>query len=171
MDHLNDAFAQITIPTPEAMEAFGGSLSTLLKEGDIIALSGELGAGKSTLARGMIRAALKASGQPDEDIPSPTFTLVQQYPFAAADDPGRSIWHMDLWRLESPDEIHELGFEEAISRHISLIEWPERLGGLLPARALWLGIKQRDDDTRLITLSGASVDGAAAWSERLDGCL
>ena len=112
-----------------------------------------------------------ALGVPVTSTAPTTVTLVQQYPFAAADDPGRSIWHMDLWRLESPDEIHELGFEEAISRHISVIEWPERLGGLLPARALWLGIEQRDDDTRLITLSGASADGAAAWSERLDGCL
>ena len=159
---------RITVGTEAETGRIAAAVGRVLASGDCVLLQGDLGAGKTAFARALIRSL---AGDPDLIVPSPTFTLVQQYPFAAADDPGRSIWHMDLWRLESPDEIHELGFEEAISRHISVIEWPERLGGLLPARALWLGIKQRDDDTRLITLSEASVDGAAAWSERLDGCL
>ena len=115
------------------MIAFGHFLAQHMTGGDIFLLSGDLGAGKSTLARGVVTAILAQGGYEVDDIPSPTFTLVQSYPWPEKSDLdhsdlGREVWHMDLWRLEDPDEVIELGFEEALGRHAMLIEWPERLG-------------------------------------------
>ena len=160
------------IEGPEAMTAFGHSLADILQTGDIIALDGDLGAGKSTLARGIIEAVLAKAGSPIDDIPSPTFTLVQSYPWGDADDPGREIWHFDLWRLDGADEVIELGFDEALHRHAMLIEWPDRLGDLLPEQALRLTIDHldghdgydNDEGARRLTLSGGE---AAAWPTRL----
>ena len=170
MDHLNAPLGRTDIPSAEAMEAFGASLAASLDTGAVLALSGGLGSGKSTLARGLITAALVAKGNPPEEIPSPTFTLVQHYPFPADNDPGRAIWHMDLWRLESPDEIHELGFEEALRRHVPVIEWPEKISAALPDHSLLADIRFHGSgpDRRVVHLS----TGAAAvprWSERLKG--
>ena len=109
------------IEGPEAMTAFGHSLADILQTCDIIALDGDLGTGKSTLARGIIEAVLAKAGLPIDDIPSPTFTLVHSYPWGDADDPGREIWHFDLWRLDGADEVIELGFDEALHRHAMLI--------------------------------------------------
>jgi tRNA threonylcarbamoyladenosine biosynthesis protein TsaE len=93
------------------------------KPGDIYALRGNLGAGKSVFARAFVQSLMEA----DIDVPSPTFTLVQTY-----DAPTAMIWHFDLYRLKDPEEIYEIGWEEAISDGICLIEWPERLGTLAP---------------------------------------
>lgn len=105
-----------------ATTRLGVALAAALKAGDAICLSGPLGAGKSTLARGLIRALTTA----DEDVPSPTFTLVQLYegPLAVA--------HFDLYRLASPDEVEELGLDEALAQGAAVIEWPQRLEGRLP---------------------------------------
>jgi tRNA threonylcarbamoyladenosine biosynthesis protein TsaE len=92
----------------------------------VIALRGELGAGKTSFARAFIRAR---GGAPE--VPSPTFTLVQLYEF-----PEATIWHFDGYRLRDPEEAWELGIEEAFDRGISLIEWPERFGPLIAARRL-----------------------------------
>jgi len=156
------------IEGPEAMAAFGHSLAQILQTGDVIAFDGDLGAGKSTLARGMIESILLQTGLPVDDIPSPTFTLVQSYPWGDADDPGREIWHLDLWRLDSADEVIELGFDEALGRHAMLIEWPDRLGTLLPEEALRLTIDRHEgdgDNTRRLTLTGGE---AANWPQRLN---
>ncbi|HEX6866517.1 MAG TPA: tRNA (adenosine(37)-N6)-threonylcarbamoyltransferase complex ATPase subunit type 1 TsaE [Caulobacteraceae bacterium] len=100
----------------------GVAIAAELKAGDTICLSGPLGAGKSTLARGLIRALTTA----DEDVPSPTFTLVQFYE-------GRpAVAHFDLYRLNSPDEAYELGLDEALEAGAAVIEWPQRLEGRLP---------------------------------------
>ena len=91
---------------------------------DVVGLQGDLGAGKTTLARAILRAA---AGDPGLIVPSPTFTLVEVY-----DTPRGSFWHFDLYRLETPEQVFELGWEEALADGIALVEWPERLGALLP---------------------------------------
>lgn len=94
-------------------------------------LSGALGSGKTTFARAFVRARL---GRGDEEVPSPTFTLVQSYAHAAG-----TLWHFDLYRLRAPEEVYELGIEDAFADGISLIEWPERLGAAAPPD--WLEIR------------------------------
>lgn len=103
--------------------ALGRSLGAALAPGDIVCLSGGLGAGKTTLAR----AAIEAWTGVETDAPSPTYTLVQTY-----EGPRGELWHADLYRLKGPDEAWELGLEEAYASAACLIEWPERLEGRLP---------------------------------------
>lgn len=133
--------------------ALGERLGVAARPGDVIALRGDLGAGKTTLARALIR---KLMG-PETEAPSPTFTLVQTYP---AD--GLPIWHFDLYRLENPGEARELGLEEAVDG-LALIEWPERLGRYLPGARLevQLGFGGAGRIARLVDLDD--------WSKRLDG--
>lgn len=110
-----------------ATAALGARIAAVLKTGDAVCLSGPLGAGKSTLARGLIRALTSA----DEEVPSPTFTLVQSY-----EGPELTIAHFDLYRLKSAAEAYELGLDEALDAGCAVIEWPERLEGALPGSRL-----------------------------------
>ena len=107
-----------------ATEQLGATLAARLKPGDVVGLKGELGAGKTTLARAILRAA---ANDPALIVPSPTFTLVEVY-----ETPHGTYWHFDLYRLETPEQVFELGWEEARAEGIVLLEWPERLGPLLP---------------------------------------
>lgn len=104
-----------------------------LKAGDIIAMHGTLGMGKSVFARELIRTL---ANDPELEVPSPTFTLVQIY-----DIEPTPIWHYDLYRIEDPDEIWEIGWEEGLSTAINIIEWPENLGSLLPKNHIRIEIK------------------------------
>lgn len=114
----------LSLPDEAATEQLGATLAQRLKPRDVVALIGGLGTGKTTLARAILRAA---SGDEALIVPSPTFTLVEVY------DTGRgTFWHFDLYRLEQPEQVFELGWEEALAEGIVLIEWPERLGSLLP---------------------------------------
>lgn len=122
--------------------AFGAKLATALRAGDVVRLEGPLGAGKSTLARGLIRAASGA-----RDVPSPTFTLVETYETGDA-----AIWHFDLFRLEDRSEVWELGLEEALDSGVALIEWPERIDGMLPDDALRLVLSVKGGDTRQLRI-------------------
>lgn len=134
--------------TPEALARFGGALAARLRAGDAVCLSGPLGAGKSTLARGLIRALTT----PDEEVPSPTFTLVQLY--AGRDLP---LAHFDLYRLKSADEVYELGLDEALDLGIAVIEWPERLGNALPPDRLDIEIAlslEREAEGRRLRATG-----------------
>lgn len=133
-------------------EALGARLAALARPGDVLALSGGLGAGKSVLARAFVRAYV---GNPGEEVPSPTFTLVQVY-----EGPRGACWHFDLYRLGKPEDALELDIEEAFRDAVSLIEWPERLGGFLPRRALKLSLEIEDESERRRVL----LDG---WAERL----
>jgi tRNA threonylcarbamoyladenosine biosynthesis protein TsaE len=147
----------LCVPLPDlaALEAFASRLAPLLQVGDALALSGDLGAGKTTLARAIL-AALGLEGE----APSPTFTLVQTYepPELAA-----PVWHVDLYRLTRPDDALELGLEEGFATALCLIEWPERLGSWLPASALPIHLRwpQSGQSGRL-----AVVRLNAAWRRR-----
>mgnify|MGYP000097148143 FL=1 len=121
----------------------GRALARALQPGDALCLTGPLGAGKSTLARALIRALTT----PDEEVPSPTFTLVQFY--ETADFP---LAHFDLYRLSDPDEAYEIGLDEALDGGVALIEWPQRLEGRLPATRLDIDIAL-DGDARRVTLT------------------
>jgi tRNA threonylcarbamoyladenosine biosynthesis protein TsaE len=118
----------IHLPNESATEKLGAALAERLRRGDVVALQGDLGAGKTTLARGILRAAC---GDPALVVPSPTFTLAEVY-----DTPHGPCWHFDLYRLEQPEQVFELGWEEARADGIALVEWPERLGRLMPRERL-----------------------------------
>ncbi len=111
----------------QATAALGVHLAARARPGDVLLLHGPLGAGKSTLARAFIRALV---GDDRLTVPSPTFTLVQSY-----ETPHGEVWHFDLWRLDGPGGLTELGWDEA-DQKIVLVEWPERLGALTPPQAL-----------------------------------
>ncbi|WP_193366586.1 tRNA (adenosine(37)-N6)-threonylcarbamoyltransferase complex ATPase subunit type 1 TsaE [Pelagibius marinus] len=148
---------RLPLPDLEATERLGRALAAILRPGDVVALYGDLGAGKTALARALIRALPGPEGAAEEEVPSPTFTLVQVY----ERDPA-PVWHFDLYRIEDPAEVHELGLSEALGEGITLIEWPERLGGLLPAEALSLTLSYGDEGAR-----AACLDGAGDWPQRL----
>lgn len=134
-------------------------LAPLLMRGDIIALRGNLGAGKTSFARAMIRSFCQ---NPLEEVPSPTFTLVQTYQGENLNGP--KIWHFDLYRLSNPVEALELDIEDAFRDHISLIEWPENLGEHLPKNCLIITITTSDNDqTR-----SYHFNGDENWTKRLD---
>ncbi len=126
---------------------FGETLAMALKTGDLVTLSGDLGAGKTVLARATLRAA---SGQPDLEVPSPTFTLVQNY----ENLPFGSLAHLDLYRLSDDSELEELGLGDALETGAAMVEWPERAPAALGEPTLVIKLEQRDDDSRLVTVTG-----------------
>jgi tRNA threonylcarbamoyladenosine biosynthesis protein TsaE len=121
----------------------GARLGRALKPGDTVALIGGLGAGKTTLARGLVQSVL-----PHETVPSPTYTLVQTYD-VPNEDGGFTLWHCDLYRLEHPDEAYELGLMDVMGEDVCLIEWPDRLGALLPDDALTIKITFEGEGRRV----------------------
>ncbi|MCZ8334153.1 MAG: tRNA (adenosine(37)-N6)-threonylcarbamoyltransferase complex ATPase subunit type 1 TsaE [Rhodobacteraceae bacterium] len=135
----------LSLSDDAATAALGERLARLLQPGDTVLLEGPIGAGKSHLARALIRARLGRM----EDVPSPTFTLVQTY--EAADT---EIWHADLYRLSHPDEVLELGLEQAFGTAICLVEWPDRLGPHLPADALHLQLSVQGEGRRAVLRGG-----------------
>jgi tRNA threonylcarbamoyladenosine biosynthesis protein TsaE len=143
------------LPDEAATAALAARLAARARPGDVIALKGELGAGKTSFARSFIRA-LGGTGE----VPSPTFTLAQVYDLATA-----TIWHFDGYRLRDPEEAWELGIEEAFADGISLVEWPERFGALLPARRLEVALSP--GPTPLARR--AVIDAPDGWADRLAG--
>ena len=150
----------LDLPDEMATRHLARKLAPLVGKGDVVALWGDLGSGKTSFARALIRALPAPSGVRggDEEGPSPTFTLVQTYSRLPAD-----VWHFDLYRVDRPEDIHELGLEEALADGITLVEWPERMGTLLPAERLDLRLAYSDDGkARRVTLVGHG-----AWCRRL----
>ncbi|WP_298125496.1 tRNA (adenosine(37)-N6)-threonylcarbamoyltransferase complex ATPase subunit type 1 TsaE [Brevundimonas sp.] len=146
---------RIPLVDEAATTALGRAVAPLLRPGDAVLLEGPLGMGKSTLARGLIRAL---AGR-DVDVPSPTFTIVQVY------ETSPPVAHFDLYRLERPSEAAEIGLDEALDLGCAVIEWPERLGEDVAA---WLGPDRLT--VRLAEDGGgrlATVSGAGRWEEGL----
>ncbi len=150
-------FWQILSHSPEDTTALARWLGARLGPGDVLLLSGSVGAGKTHFARSLIQSLLVTP----EDVPSPTYTLVQSY-----DAKDFEIIHADLYRLSAPDEIEELGLSEAFTTALCLIEWPDRLGSHQPLNALHLAFEsETGNDKRMITIHAADE----TWTTRLKG--
>jgi tRNA threonylcarbamoyladenosine biosynthesis protein TsaE len=135
----------VPLPDLAATENLARRLASVARPGDCILLEGPLGAGKTTLARAFLRAA---ADDPDMEVPSPSFTLLQTY-----DTKIGPVFHYDLWRLDGPNALTELDWEDALDG-IVLVEWPDRLGALRPSDALTVMLKLGEDDAREATLTG-----------------
>jgi len=141
----------IRLRGPDETEAFGRRLAGALRPGDVVALYGDLGAGKTTLARGLLRGLGVA-----EDVASPTFPIVLPY-----DDLPVPVWHVDLYRIEDESELAELALDEALADGALLIEWPERLGTALWPHALRLTLSREGEGARALT-----AEVPPAWGDR-----
>lgn len=144
----------LTLSTPDATHDLGRSLARLLAIGDLVLLSGDLGAGKTHLAR----AVVQAFAGPEQDVPSPTFTLVQRY-----ETPSLTVTHADLYRIDALSELEELGLDAALEEGALLVEWPERAWGLWPESRLEIGLSSGADPTE----RSAHLIGSGQWSGRL----
>lgn len=141
--------------TENETQKIAAALAPLLQTGDIVVLWGTLGVGKTAFCRHLIQHMT----QTQEDVPSPTFTLLQIY-----DTPAFPIYHFDLYRLDKPTDVYELGIEDAFTEAVSLIEWPDKMGRLLP-RSKRLDIRiDVDGTTRILTFDSAD----ASWQKRID---
>ncbi|WP_428487684.1 tRNA (adenosine(37)-N6)-threonylcarbamoyltransferase complex ATPase subunit type 1 TsaE [Rhodopila sp.] len=140
----------LALPDLPATEALARRIASLVRPGDSLLLEGPLGAGKTALARAFLRSA---ADDPALEVPSPSFTLVQAY-----DTPIGPIYHYDLWRLDRPTSLTELGWEDARDG-IVLVEWPDRLGSLRPDSALTIAITLAVGDARVATMTG--------WPDRI----
>lgn len=143
----------LLLPDASATFAIGAGLGARLREGDVVALAGDLGAGKTTLARGIL-AALGL----EEEAPSPSFAIVQAYD---PPDVRLPVWHVDLYRIDDPAEARELGLDDALADSALIVEWPERLGDRLWPHALRLHLSVAEGDARRLTWQAP-----AAWEAR-----
>jgi tRNA threonylcarbamoyladenosine biosynthesis protein TsaE len=148
----------IALPDLAATAGLAKALAARAVLRDVIALRGELGSGKTTFARAFIQA--RPGGDAIAEVPSPTFTLVQVYEL-----PDAPVWHFDLYRLTNPEDAWELGIEEAVATGVSLIEWPDRLGALLPAERLDVELQAGAQPTA----RRARLRGHGSWAKRLEG--
>jgi len=147
--------ATIACKNEEATARLGAALSGLLRPGDTVALRGDLGAGKTALTRAVIRAL---TGDADEDVPSPTFTLLQVY----ETPDGGLVYHYDLYRLDQPDDVLELDLDDALAGGVTFIEWPDRMAGWLPRDRLDVTLTITGSTARQVTLATAGT-----WRERI----
>jgi len=144
----------IALPSEDATRALAADLAGRSRQGDVIGLSGPLGAGKTTFARAFIAAKAGVA-----EVPSPTFTLVEVYQSLT----GAAVWHFDLYRLARPEDAYELGIEDAFADGISLIEWPERLGLLLPLDHLGVTLVPGPNETARL----CALQVPPSWTARI----
>jgi N-acetylmuramate 1-kinase len=142
------------LPDERATDRLGDDLAAALRPGDVVALHGDLGAGKSTLARAIIRAI---AGDPQLEVPSPTFTLVQSYALRIP------VHHFDLYRVSAPEELEELGLSEALAEGIALVEWPERAGEAL-AGAFAVRLREKGESREAEIVPSAAASGRIGHS-------
>lgn len=145
---------KVRLETIKDTQQLARKLAPLLKAEDVLLLKGDLGAGKTCFARALLKD-LGVKG----DVPSPTFTLMQSY-----DVPAFPLFHFDLYRLKEPEEIEEIGFDDALSEGLVLVEWPEKASAYMPRGALTLQFMLCDDGAREVELVGNNI-----WQKRLDG--
>ena len=152
---------EINVSRQSELEDFAARLALLCDPKDVIALYGDLGAGKTVFSRAFIRSC----GLPEEEVPSPTFTLVQMYDGETKNHPVLTVWHFDLYRLKSPEEIFEIGMEDAMYQGVCLIEWPERAEKLLPKKRLDIRILPAgSENARKLELTPRGKE----WEEKLE---
>jgi tRNA threonylcarbamoyladenosine biosynthesis protein TsaE len=135
----------LALPDLAATKALAAVIAARVRRGDAILLEGPLGSGKTTFARAFLRAA---AGDAALEVPSPSFTLVQRY-----DTPRGPVHHFDLWRLDGPASLAELGWDDARA-DIVLVEWPDRLGPLRPPEALTVALEHAGGEARRAVLAG-----------------
>ena len=139
------------IKDEKAMMAIGRKLAAALQPGDVVTLSGPLSAGKTTMVRGLL-SGLGHRG----DVPSPSFAIVQPY-----EELDPAVWHVDLYRIDDPSELDELGLDDIGSEGVLLVEWPEHAGHIAWPRALALSLEVLEDGARALT-----AEVPAAWEGR-----
>ncbi|MEX6632600.1 tRNA (adenosine(37)-N6)-threonylcarbamoyltransferase complex ATPase subunit type 1 TsaE [Hyphococcus lacteus] len=145
---------ELNLPDEAATKAFAATMARVLNDGDIVRLAGDLGAGKTTFARAVIAELTDV-----KDAPSPTYMLVETY-----DNDQFLLWHFDLYRLEDPNDVWELGLEEALEGGVVLIEWPERIDGLLPEKSLGLRLETSGPSKARRAILDVDED----WAKRLN---
>lgn len=154
--HAAPAAAEVALADRAATRRLGARLAKVVRTGDVIALAGALGTGKTTLARDLIETLAGGACE----VPSPTFTLVQTYELETV-----TVWHFDLYRIERPEEVIELGLDDALAEGVTLIEWPDRMGPLLPDERLDVMLVQgAAPDARI-----AQLEAHGVWRGRLAG--
>lgn len=161
MDGKAAAILELDLPSEAATSRLGAALARLVAPGDLILLRGDLGAGKTSLARALVQAHLAVHGLTD-DVPSPTFTLVQTY-----ESPTLLLTHVDLYRIEDVSELRELGLAEAVDEGVVLVEWPERA----ETEMCRLSHDRLDISLSLVRegMRHARLEGSGSWAARLEG--
>lgn len=155
---MTAALFSVTLDDLDATTRLGATLADVLKTGDVVYLDGPLGAGKTALARAILHAKMRREGRM-EDVPSPSFTLIQHYEFDDGD-----VWHTDLYRLNDVAEVEELGLFDAMETSICLIEWPDRLGDAGPRDVLKISFDvDPAADARILRFAGGE-----GWRGRLE---
>lgn len=152
---------EVPLKDEAATRRLAAELARVVRPGDVIALWGDLGCGKTAFARAFINALPGPDGEVlREEVPSPTFTIVQVYERAPAE-----VWHLDLYRLENPDDVVELGLEDVLGEAIFLIEWPSRMASLLPEERL--DLKLTFDEENPATGRKAELNARGGWHRRI----
>ena len=160
MDDTGKTPIRVELADEAATAALAARVSARARPGDVFALSGPLGSGKTVFARAFINARTRTP----QEVPGPTFTLVQGYEFPNAEG-AIPVYHFDLFRIENADETAELGMDDAFAGGISLIEWPDRLGAYLPPRRLMITMEfgGHESARRL------DMEAPAPWASRIRG--